>query len=99
MQNNSILNFGAPAIINMTTSNSKNSKSKSNKTSGSGPPKKVSSNVSGENTKKHGQKPSQVIFATQDQTKAEMYQKANQIRQHNVQNPSKNIYKSFDFVN
>jgi hypothetical protein len=28
-----------------------------------------------------------------------MYQKANQIRQHNIQNPSKNIYKSFDFVN
>jgi hypothetical protein len=64
VKNNSILNFGAPAIINMTTSNSKHSKSKSNKTSGSGPPKKVSSNVSGENTKKHGQKPSQVIFAT-----------------------------------
>ena len=28
-----------------------------------------------------------------------MHKKVNQIRQHNVQNPSKNIYKSFDFVN
>ena len=75
----------------MTTSNSKNSKSKSNKTSGSGPPKKLSSNVSGE----HKKKPSQVIFATQD-----LY-KAKQIKQNNVQqNPQKNVYyKSFDFVN